>query len=304
MRPIDQIFRVFLVVATAAGLGACGSTEDGVSGDSSPADTTGPLIDHTCTDLSRVPSEWITAAKQNLRVAYGHTSHGSQIVTGMDAMRAWHGSLLDFSSSWGSSQAGAFLMDSAFEGASDLGSPDRKAWSTATRHLLSSSAGRDRNVVMWSWCGQVDGSSEEIQSYLDQMTELEHNFPAVRFVYMTGHLNGTGASGNVNQRNEQIRAYCRASQRILFDFADIESWDPDGRTSYMLLDADDGCNYSQGGRSHNWAEEWVAANRGQELAQLAAGCDECAHSQRLNCILKARAFWWMMARLAGWDGRS
>ena len=36
------------------------------------------------------------------------------------------------------------------------------------------------------------------------------------------------ASGNVNQRNEQIRNYARNNNKILFDFADIESFDPDG----------------------------------------------------------------------------
>jgi hypothetical protein len=306
MRPrLRSSIHACLVVVASLSLGACGgsSSDDGPSGDSPYGDNTGPIIDHTCTDLARVPVEWFAAARQNLRVAYGHTSHGSQIVTGMEAMRGWHGSLLDFTSSWGSSRSDAFLMDSGFDGASDLGSPDRRAWSTATRRLLSSSEGRNRNVIMWSWCGQVDGSTQEIQSYLDQMAGLEREFPSVRFVYMTGHLDGSGAGGNVNLRNEQIRAYCRAHERILFDFADIESFDPGGQTSYMPLGADDGCNYSQGGQ-HNWAQEWVAANRGHELAQLAAACDDCAHSERLNCILKARAFWWMMARLAGWDGRS
>ena len=36
-------------------------------------------------DLDAV--QWITAAKQRLRIAYGHTSHGSQIVSGLDALR-------------------------------------------------------------------------------------------------------------------------------------------------------------------------------------------------------------------------
>jgi hypothetical protein len=297
-RTTRRAILMLLSVAAVIALAGCGESD---AEDEGLTDATGPIIDHTCTDLARVPEQWITSAKQNLKIGYGHTSHGSQIVTGLEALRRSRGSLLDFSSSWGTSQAGVFLMDSGFDGASDLGNPDRSSWAAATRRLLSSSAGRERNVIMWSWCGQVDGSAGEIQSYLDLMAELERDFPAVRFVYMTGHLNGTGAGGNVNQRNEQIRAYCRAHERILFDFADIESFDPDGQTNYMSLDADDGCNYSQG---HNWATEWVAAHPDHELAQLAAACDDCAHSQRLNCILKGRAFWWMMARLAGWDGRS
>ena len=43
---------------------------------------------------------------------------------------------------------------------------------------------------------------------------------------MTGRLDGTGLNGTVNLRNEQIRNYARKHNKILFDFADIESYDP------------------------------------------------------------------------------
>ena len=38
-------------------------------------------IDHKCTDISLVPESWIKAAKNSLRCSYGHTSHGSQLIT-------------------------------------------------------------------------------------------------------------------------------------------------------------------------------------------------------------------------------
>ena len=38
------------------------------------------------------------------------------------------------------------------------------------------------------------------------MNQLENEYPNMRFIYMTGHLDGTGSSGNLHQRNEQIRA--------------------------------------------------------------------------------------------------
>jgi hypothetical protein len=149
----------------------------------------------------------------------------------------------------------------------------------------------DRNVVMWSWCGQADTTEENMQTYLDLMSGLEADYPNVIFIYMTGHLTGTGEDGNLNQRNNQIRAHCIAHNSVLFDFADIESYDPDG--NYFLdRGATDSCNYDGG----NWADEWCAAHPGECVS-----CS-CAHSHCLNCQQKGKAFWWMMARLAGWGG--
>ncbi|MHB8797167.1 MAG: hypothetical protein ACYDBY_01770 [Thermoanaerobaculia bacterium] len=267
------------------------------------------VVDHTCTDLSRVPARYLEAAKAQLKIGYGHTSHGSQIVTGMEALAAAPGSLLDFDSSWGY-QPGVFLNDSAFPGANDLGSPDRTEWADATRALLNRAGGCDRNVVVWSWCGQADtGDPNDIETYLSLMSQLETEFPGVRFVYMTGHLVGSGAEGDLHLRNEQIRRFCRENGKVLFDFADIESYDPGGLVDFMRKYATDGCEYDRNGDGNpwgdgNWAQEWVAAHPAHELTRLAAGCGDCAHSERLNCVLKARAFWWMLARLAGWDGVS
>jgi len=49
------------------------------------------IINHTCTNLPQIPEAWVTAAKDNLHIAYGHTSHGSQIITGMDGLDAFMG---------------------------------------------------------------------------------------------------------------------------------------------------------------------------------------------------------------------
>jgi hypothetical protein len=252
------------------------------------------IANHTSIKLSTVPKTAIEQAKSKLHIAYGHTSHGSQVTDGMTGLVSFSGAPYGGSLyQWNNGGTGGALdlRDTPFTGAYDLGNPDFTAWSAATRTYLN--AHPEINVVMWSWCGEVSSaSSADITSYLTQMNQLESAYPKVKFVYMTGHLDGSGESGNLNVRNEQIRSYTRANNKILFDFADIESYDPDGLVNYMKLNANDGCNYNGG----NWATAWQTAHPGQWYTCGAA------HTEPLNANMKAYAAWWMWARLGGWDG--
>lgn len=251
------------------------------------------ISDHLCTTLSKIPEVWIIQAKNSLHIAYGHTSHGSQVTDGMSGLAAWKGSLYSFNH--GGTGGALDLHDYAMGG--DVGYyPD---WVNNTRSYLNDPANADVNVIIWSWCGQVSSQTEQslIQYYLAPMTQLELDYPNVKFVYMTGHLDGSGAAGNLNIRNEQIRTYCRLNNKILYDFADIESYDPDGLVNYMELYANDNCDYDSSGVSRNWAQRW------QNSHILNTDWYQCsaAHSQPLNGNRKAYAAWWLWARLAGWS---
>lgn len=236
------------------------------------------LADHAAADaFGSIPRDALDRAREGFRIFYGHTSHGSQIVTGL-GMLARGDRHLRVNVGPGS------LTLSESEG--DLGTRGDSLWAEATQIVLR----RRRspyNVVMWSWCGGMSENTDEgIQTYLARMSALEREFPRVIFVYMTGHTDGSGPEGQLNRGNDQIREYCRDNGKVLFDFADLETWDPDG---VEHPDASDGCA---------WCAAWCRANPDQ-----CPDCDECAHSHCLNCLRKGEAFWWLLARLAGWSGR-
>ena len=275
------------------------------------------MIDHHNTNLAAIPTEWIEAAKQNLHIAYGMTSHGSQLTYGMTGLVNWKGSLFSWNSggtsgaldlqNWQSSSHGplGFGYPEVQTIAYDLGNPDRTAWEAATREYLALHP--EVNVVIWSWCSQMNDPDPLViqHYYLDLMAQLEVDFPQVKFVYMTGKttggLWGEGTSwGHVNyMRCKQIREHCIKNNRILYDFNDIESWDPDGNWFGDKL-VTDSCDYDSDGDlvwDRNWAVEWQNAHPGEWFVCTAP------HTQPLNANLKAFAAWWLWARLAGWDGR-
>ena len=101
------------------------------------------------------------------------------------------------------------------------------AFLSTARDMLNSAP--QANAFMWSWCGEMSWlSTAEVQQYLDMMTQLEAEYPGVRFVYMTGHTDGTTGDSVLNRNNNLVRDYVLANSKVLYDFADIESWLPDG----------------------------------------------------------------------------
>jgi len=289
-----KILRYILltIIIIAAGCSKDNPTDADPEPETEPNDL---IIDHKCINLATIPAGWITKAKQNLHIAYGHTSHGSQLITGMNGLVSFKGS--DYS--WNNGGTGGALDLHDYAMAGDLGNPDRVAWASATRTYLN--ANTDVNVIIWSWCGQVSAASEsDINTYLNLMSTLETDYKSVKFVYMTGHLDGSGLTGNLHLRNEQIRNYCKANKKTLFDFADIESYNPD-LVYFGGKRPNDNCDYDSDGNGTldaNWAIQWQNSHiQGTDWYNCSA-----AHSQPLNGNLKAYAAWWLWARLGGWDG--
>ncbi len=268
---------IFIFACTSSGPGGSGeesdliddSGDDDGGGGGAGGGTVAIIADHTsAASFDAIPASYVSQAITNFHIYYGHTSHGSQIITGLQMLQS---ATYDYAS-----------MSLEDNGGDDLGA---SPWATITRDRLNA-PGSNIDVVMWSWCGQLSTmSSSEVTDYLTEMNQLEEDFPAVRFIYMTGHTDGTGESGTLRTNNRQIRDYVTANHRVLFDFADVESWDPGG-TYYP--DTSDDCS-------------WCAAYCGG-TSYLSCNDGDCAHTNCYNCYLKGRAFWWLLARMAGWSG--
>mgnify|MGYP006282176233 CR=1 FL=1 len=258
------------------------------------------IINHESTDITKLSEESIKLAKEKLHIAYNHTSHGSQLITGMEE-------LIEFANNGGRNLAleedifqfnnggtnGALDLHDQFAGWSDCGRYPE--WVDLTRDYLDNPENSDVNVLMWSWCGQVDekyAAGELWSEYLEPMTQLEEDYPSVTFVYMTGHVDINDDANN-KAANDSIRSFCENNNKVLYDFADIERYDPDNNYFEYV---DDNCDYfnAEGEKLGNWAIEWQNSHtEGEEWYEC-----EAAHSQPLNANQKAYAAWSLFTQIA------
>ncbi len=267
--------------ALFAGAGCAKKSQPTASSGTMPAQHS-LIIDHTCTNLSSIPARWIDTVKLGCKLHYAHTSHGEQLTWGLDTLQG-SDSTYRYAISYSAlpAQSGAFcILDGQIS--QTYITPDLY-WQTTggmnlTRNVLAGNPAI--NYSMWCWCTQLDGyDSLAVQDYLDSMIVLEREFPNVTFIYMTGNAQDSSSGGwNRHLRNQQIRRFCAANKKALYDFADIDCW--------------------FNGQQHlvTWNGNTFPAEHPQFNGSIVA------HTNWLSCQHKARAFWWMMARLSGWDG--
>jgi hypothetical protein len=277
-----------------------------------PGSTT-VIADHTIAHediLRSIPDEYINAARNDLHVAYQHTSHGTHVSRGMFGLPGYKaGDNILYAITNNDPQDDKLdFRDNALESyaesgvdASDL-SRNETAFIQATRNYLNDPDNSEINVIMWSWCNIA--GHDVATNYLPGMQTLINEYPSVAFIFMTGHANQNANVGDENPESQAdlIINYCEENKFYCLDYYGIDSHDMAG--NYWEDAGDDG-NSSTGG---NYYADWQNShsigngyfeNRGAPGGGVTYGAH---NSQHITANRKAYAMWYILATIVGWDG--
>ncbi len=283
------------------------------------------VINHENTSIESIPDNWIDSAKQNLNIFYGRTSFGEQLTNG--GMKALTNYSPAFATKYAFNASESSTSLTIVENEYDLSMG--REWISTTANFLASHA--ECNVVMWSWDSIAN---QNVTNYLTSMDSLikiygeggsANRANPVTFVFMNAHSVSGVNNENTYLLNERIREYCIDSGRVFYDFADIESWDPnglyygdgnptEGYFGFFNLNRDCSYDLPSGTGRGNWGTEWITNYPTHFYSELAeeTNCSSCYGSDgdliiggdnsRLQCVLKGMAAWQLWAKLAGWQG--
>lgn len=277
--------------------------------------------------LRAIPDSYINAARNDLHIAYQHTSHGTHVSYGMFGLPGFEsGDDSKFAITNNNPQTDKLdfrdyaLASYAAPGvdASDL-SRNETAFIQATRNYLDDPDNAVINVVMWSWCN-IAGHDVE-GNYLPGMQTLINEYGPggskigsgagqrenpVTFVFMTGHANkddnvGDGKPGN---QADLITTYCKENKFYCLDYYGIDTHDMDG--NYWEDAGDDGNSATGGNYYSDWQNsQTLGSDYYENLSSPGGSVTYGAHnSQHITANRKAYAMWYILARIAGWDGES
>jgi hypothetical protein len=255
----------------------------------------GILIDHHCTDVNQIPLTVIADIKQNIKFQWAHTSHGEQLFCGLELLETQFPELnVAIGTGAGSYGFGGYLPQEpgamcVFDGVVGWDLPGECCtyithegfWMENGPSWVAStfSYNPTLNVTGWIWCDQLDTCSAAfVQEYLSQMEAFELLYPNVTFIYTTGNAQAGWEEGyNRHLRCNEIRNYCAANSKILFDFEDMDCW-YNGQMNYYIYNNDT-----------------------VPVQHSAYNGDDCGHVNNISTLQKGKAVWWMMARIRGWQ---
>lgn len=260
------------------------------------------IVDHNAVRrFDEIPDQCLEAARQ-LTMHYCSTSHGVQIISGLAYIEE-HIDAVKYSVAYELYYTQPIdpclppQEDPPAHRICHRGFTPDEYWATEegrdeTRRFAASGL---FDFSMFGWCGELSWhETDYVSDYLSTLDLFEQEYPNMRFIYMTGRADGYGPYSHTRENNNQIRDYCGDNNKVLYDYADIENWDPDG-------------NFYENNSDCSWCEDWCNSHP-EECVGLMPECEDwvhpgcCPHSHGYNCFIKGKAYWFMMARLAGWDG--
>ena len=298
-------------------------------------DTTGPvtgttfIAGHTVATeavLRSIPADYIDKARTTLHIAYQHTSHGTHVSRGLFGLQYYKAGddelfgITNNKPTTGKLDFHDYALKSYAapgEDASDL-SRNETAFIQATRNYLDDPKNAETNVVMWSWCNIAGHHVSD--NYLKGMDSLISEYgpggskigsgagqreKAVTFIFMTGHANVNDNVGDGKPRNQAdlIIDYCKKHKQFCLDYYSIDTHDMDG--NYWEDAGDNGNSSEYGGNfyedwqnSHKLGTDWYE-NKDAPGGNPAYGAH---NTQHITANRKAYAMWWILARIAGWNG--
>jgi len=276
--------------------------------------------------LRSIPKQYIDKARTTLHIAYQHTSHGTHVSRGLFGLQDYKpGDDVLFGITNNAPEAGKLdFHDYAIAGyaapgedAADL-SRNETAFIQATRNFLDDEANDDINVVMWSWCNiaghqiatnYLPGMDALISEYGEGGTKIGSGAGmrqlAVTFIFMTGHANQGNNTGDGNPKSQAalIIEHCKKNGYYCLDYYSIDTHDMGD--NYWEDTGDDGNSAAYGG---NFYADWQNAHQlgvdwYENKSSPGGSVEFGAHnSQHITANRKAYAMWWILARIAGWDG--
>jgi hypothetical protein len=140
--------------------------------------------------------------------------------------------------------------------------------------------------------------SSRVRWDISDLEALESRYPDKIFIYWTTSLSRSLGSPEGLVFNNQMREYAIENEKILFDVADILSHDDRGNPCYDNRDSIQYCtmsgsceNYPDDGRAlPAICQDYTTETDGGHLGSVSAGG-----------IRVAKAFWVLMAQIAGWQ---
>jgi len=143
----------------------------------------------------------------------------------------------------------------------------------------------------------LTGNSVSLDTYLDATQQYidyaaTNNYPTKVF-FTTGAIDGyTGESGYQRYlKYQRIRDYVSARDVVLFDYADILSWGNDTTQNTVSW-----TDYA--GTTHSFQQIHPDNMKDMDGTYVEDG----DHIGQRGALRLAKAMWWMLARIAGWDG--